>query len=255
MARESYQNFARTMLDLFWSSRLNERNWRRYIHARGFEEAIARLEGRKEGAMFYCIHQGNWEWASLAFGFLGLKTTIVAENFKNTRLSAIFHAQREVSGHTIIPQENSLLRLLKIVKRGGWTGMLIDLTLRPSQAATVIETFRPGGLLMCVPLLEAILAQRGGALLLPVESIPRRDGSCEVVVHPPVQIESSMTAAEAAEACWRALEPAVHARPGGYLWAYKHFRYKPKAAVRDYPAYANESGQFEKLLRKERRAG
>ena len=43
-----------------------------------------------------------------------------------------------------------MLRLLKTVKRGGATGMLLDLNLPPSQAATIIESFGPGGPEMCV---------------------------------------------------------------------------------------------------------
>ena len=52
-----------------------------------------------------------------------------------------------------------------------------------------------------------------------------------------------------AQRCWDAFEPIVHARPEEYLWAYKHFRYRPRDATRAYPAYSNESGKFEKLLR------
>ncbi len=37
-------------------------------------------------------------------------------------------------------------------------------------------------------------------------------------------------------------------RPEHYLWSYKHFRYRPKRATREYPFYANPSGKFEKVL-------
>ena len=255
LARASYRNFVRTMLDLFWSSRLTQENFRQYLHLEGFDELQQRLEGRKAGAVFFCVHQGNWEWASLAFGFLGLHTAIVAENFKNPRLTETFSAQREVSGHTIIPQESSLIRLLKTVKRGGWSGLLIDLSLRPSQAATVVEAFRSGedgslpGLEMCVPLLHTVLAQRAGALLIPVESEPLPDGTCRVRALPPVEWPEGATLQEVAQRCWEPFEPILHARPGEWLWPYKHFRYKPRTAVRAYPRYSNESGKFEKLRR------
>lgn len=254
-ARASYRNFARTMLDLFWSSRLTQENFRQYLHLEGFEELQQRLEGRKAGAVFFCVHQGNWEWASLAFGFLGLHTAIVAENFKNPRLTETFSAQREVSGHKIISQESSLIRLLKTVKRGGWSGLLIDLSLRPSQAATVVEAFRSGdggrlpGLEMCVPLLHAVLAQRAGALLIPVTSEPLPDGSCRIRALPPVEWPEGATLQEIAQRCWEPFEPLLHARPGEWLWPYKHFRYKPRGGTRAYPHYANESGKFEKLRR------
>ncbi|MHA3770918.1 lysophospholipid acyltransferase family protein [Verrucomicrobiota bacterium sgz303538] len=254
LARASYQNFLRTMLDLFWSTRLTPQNFREYLYLEGFDELKQRLAGRKEGAVFFCVHQGNWEWASLAFGFLGLQTSIVAENFKNPSLTTVFSAQREVSGHKIIPQESSVVRLLKVVKRGGWAGLLIDLSLRPSQAATILEAFKgegdaSGGLEMCVPLLHAVLARRAGAMLIPVETEPLPDGTCRVRALPPVEWPEGASLQEIAQRCWDPFEPILRARPAEWLWPYKHFRYKPAAARRTYPTYAHKSSKFEKLRR------
>jgi Kdo2-lipid IVA lauroyltransferase/acyltransferase len=254
IARRSYQNFALTMLGLFWAGRLTPDNFRDWIIPEGFETLRERLATSKRGAIFMCIHQGNWEWASLLCGFLGFGNVVVAENFKNPRLSEIFKRLREHSGQTLIGQENSLLRLLKVAKRGGATGMLIDLNLRADQAATAMETFGPNGLLMCVPLLHAVLAQRAGAMLVPVETQPLDDGRCRIIAHAPVEWPDDAAVAEICQRSWASLEPLIHARPHEYLWAYKHFRYRPKNASRPYPAYSNESGKFEKLLKSTVRA-
>jgi KDO2-lipid IV(A) lauroyltransferase len=249
IARRSYQNFVLTMLGLFWAARLNTENFRKWIIPEGFDALREQLTASKRGAVFMCIHQGNWEWASLVCGFLGFGNVVVAENFKNPRLTDIFKNLREHSGQALIGQENSLLRLLRVARRAGATGMLIDLNLRPDQAATAIETFGPNGLLMCVPLLQAVLADRASALLVPVETQPLDDGRCRVIAHPPVELPEAATIPEICQRCWNALEPIIHSRPHEYLWAYKHFRYRPKNAPRPYPAYSNESGKFEKLLR------
>jgi KDO2-lipid IV(A) lauroyltransferase len=249
MARESYQNFARTMLDLFWARRLTPGNFRDWMQFEGFEELRARLAESKRGSVYMCVHQGNWEWASLGCGFLGFGNTTVAEDFKNPLLTDIFRRRREHSGQTLIGQENSLLRMLRIAKRGGATGMLIDLNLRPTQAATVVEAFGPRGLKMCVPLLHAALAQRAGALLVPVETQPQPDGTCRIVAHPALEFYRDTSLAEIAQRCWETFEPILRARPAEWLWPYKHFRFRPRAAARSYPAYAHESGKFEKLLR------
>jgi lauroyl/myristoyl acyltransferase len=249
IARRSYQNFALTMLGLFWAARLTRENFHEWIIPEGFDALREQLASSKHGAIFFGVHQGNWEWGSLVCGFLGFGNVAVAENFKNPRLSEIFKRAREHSGQTLIGQDGSLLRLLKVVKRGGVTAMLIDLNLRPDQAATAMETFGPDGLLMCVPLLHAVLAQRVGALLVPFETQPLADGRCRVIAHPTVEFSPTADLAEICQRCWLAMEPVIHARPHEYLWAYKHFRYRPKGAQRPYPAYSNESGKFEKLLR------
>jgi lauroyl/myristoyl acyltransferase len=243
----SYRNFVRTMLDLFWGQRLTAENFRTWIRLIGFEELHARLERERKGAIFMCIHQGNWEWANLIGGFTNLPLAAVTENFKNPRLTAIFARLRQHTGQEMIPQENSVLRMLKIVKRRGLTAMLVDLNLRPSQAATVIDAF--GGLKMCVPLLHSVLAQRAGALLIPVETQSFPDGTASVTVYPAVEYAENATLAEITQACWEKMQPLILNRPEQWLWPYKHFRYRPKAATREYPAYAHESGKFEKLLK------
>jgi len=246
IVRSSYRNFARTMLDLFWGQNLTPANYRDYLRLEGFETLCDRHARSRGGSIMFCVHQGNWEWASLAFGFAGLPAVIVAENFKNPLVTEIFNRLREVSGHTIIPQENSMLRLLKTAKRGGATGMLLDLSLHPIQAATVIEGF---GLKMCVTVLHAILAQRAGTLLIPVETAPLPDGTCRVIAHPPVELPVGAKPREIAQRCWDVFEPILRANPHGWLWPYKHFRYRPRNATHHYPAYANDSSEFEKLLR------
>ena len=248
IARLSYQNFARTMIDLFWSPRLNAKNWRKYILTEMTEESAAKLYAGR-GSVSMCVHWGNFEWASLAFGFVGIPTQIVAENFKNPLISDFFNRAREVSGHTIIPQENSMIRLLKVAKKHGATGMLVDLTMPPSQASVVIEAF---GLKMSTTLLHSILVQRGGAQMIRVDGEPLPDGRCRVVVHEPLPIPPDASLQEITQACWSAFEERIRQEPEKWMWAYKHWRYRPATAKpEDYPFYANPSSKFEKVLRQQ----
>lgn len=246
IARLSYRNFVRTMFDLFWAPPLVGGGYKKYMQHSGFRELRERMDREKRGAVFMCIHEGNWEWASLTGGVMGFYNFTVTEEFKNPRLNAIFSGLRELSGQTMIPQENSILRMLKIIKRGGSTGILIDLNLRPSQAATVIEGF---GMKMCVPVMHAILAQRVNAILCPAETEPHNDGTCRVTVYPNVDFPPDASLQQIAQQCWDHFEPFLRRRPDLWLWPYKHFRYKPKDATRPYPEYARESSKFEKLMR------
>lgn len=245
----SYRNFVRTMLDLFWGQNLNPANLPRWLTVENLEPLVKRLREEKRGAIFMCLHQGNWEWASLVSPFYDFKISSVAEDFKNPLLTALFRRLRENTGATILPQENSLVRMLKIVLRGGITGMLIDLNLRPTQAATVIEAFRGDGpgLLMCVPVLHAVLGQRGKALLVPFTTRPRDDGHLTITLFPAMEPAPGATLQQITQQCWDSLEPTIVARPEEWLWPYKHFRYRPRDAARPYPAYSNESSKFEKL--------
>lgn len=244
IAHASYCNFGRTMLDLFWARSLTPQNFRRYIKVNN-AAVLHELKARGEAAVVVCIHHGNFEWASLAAGFEGMQAMIVTENFKNSRVTDFFKQCREVSGHKIISQETSMIRLLKHVRRGGVAGMLTDLNLRPSEAATVIDTF---GMKMCVTYLQSVLVQRGRAKLVPAEGLSMPDGTCQVTFHEPLEIPADASLQQIAQRCWDYFEPAIRNNPKHWLWAYRHWRYMPSSSKGRYPFYAAVNPEFDGLV-------
>lgn len=244
IARASYRNFARTVFDLFWAKALTRENFRRYLKIEN-AHILHELQARGESAVLVCIHHGNFEMASLAVGFEGIPVTIVTERFKNPSVSDFFKRCRESSGHRIIAQESSMIRLLKHVRRGGVAGMLADLNLRPHEAATVIDTF---GMKMCVTFLHSILAQRGRAKLVPTEGISLPDGTCRVVFHQPLTIAPDASPQQIAQQCWDFFEPTIRTTPQNWLWTYRHWRYKPNNTSQRYPFYATPCKEFDRLL-------
>lgn len=242
IAEQSYKTFVRTMVDLFWASNLTSENWREYIQFEG--EEIVQEDGA--ATVVLCVHWGNFEWGGLSAGFQGRPSTIVAETFKNPLLTEIFREARSVSGNLLIPQENSMIRLLKTVKKRGGTGMLADLTLPPSQAAVPIEAF---GMKMSVSCLHAVLATRGGAVLLPGRNEPLPDGRTRTIIEHRLQYPAGASLQEITQACWDIFEEQIRRQPEHWMWFYKHWRYRPKdAPAGSYPFYANVSSKFERLL-------
>ncbi len=140
IVRESFQHFARTMVDLLWSPRLTQENFSRYIELQNFEE-MARATGPERSMIVACYHYSNFEWLSLAGGFLDLKGTIISQEFKNSLLDPIFKKLREQSGHELVPRERGIIRLYKALRRKGRTALLVDLTVPPTQGAVAIDCF------------------------------------------------------------------------------------------------------------------
>ena len=243
IVHESYRNFARTMVDLFWSPALARPENRRFLRVHGWEVLNERAAREKRGVIYVSLHAANWEWSSLACGFGGPGAIAVAENFKNPGLNVIFKSLREVTGQTIIPQENSMLRMLRTVKRGGRTAFLCDLSVPPSQAATIVRAF---GLEMSASILHAVLAQRADAIVACVDTYPLRDGSCDARLSI-LDVPPAATLREIAQACWDHFEPRLHREPGLWLWPYKHFRYKPAGTADAYPFYSNGWAAFDEL--------
>jgi Kdo2-lipid IVA lauroyltransferase/acyltransferase len=245
MVRESFQHFARTMLDLLWSSRLSKENAPGYVEFENFEE-IARSTGPERSFIMACYHYGNFEWLSLACGYGGVTGTIVAQEFKNPLLDPIFKAIRERCGHEFVPRERGIVRLYKALRRKGTTALLVDLTVPPTQGAVAINCF---GLKTSVTAAHAWLHQRTGTPIIPAHCEPLPKGRYRVVFHPRIETTPEMTLQQIAQACWDSFEPYVRRNPAPWLWMYKHWRYRPANSDRPYPFYSHVFEPFDELLK------
>jgi Kdo2-lipid IVA lauroyltransferase/acyltransferase len=244
IARQSFQHFARTMLDLLWSPRLTQQNLSRYIELQNFEET-ARGTGPERSVLIACYHYSNFEWLSLTCGFLDLKGTIISQEFKNPLLDPMFKKLREQSGHEVIPRERGLIRLYKVLRRKGRTALLVDLTVRPRQGGVAIDCF---GLKKSAPSAHAWLHEQTGTPIIPAHCEPLPDGRYRIIFHPKIENTAGMTHQQIAQACWDSFEPYVRRDPAPWLWMYKHWRYQPVDATRPYPFYAHVSRRFEEIL-------
>ena len=248
IGRKSYGVFARTALELLWSSNLSKEVLDEIITTKGLDPMPPHgAEGRP--ALYFCLHAGNFEWLSqITCRHFG-NFPVIAQKLKNPLLGPLFDGWRSALGQEIMPQKGAMLRTIRHLKDGGKMGMLIDLNLKPSEGPVVIRCF--GRLLTPVTRLPAELALRTGAALVPVECLPRPDGGYIVRYLPELPVTSETTPEQIAQACWDALEPGLHAHPELWLWSYKHWRYRPKEdAGKAYPFYAGEYGPFQELIEK-----
>src|SRR5438552_10506367 len=248
LARESFQYFARTMVDLLWSPRLTLQNFSRYIEWQNLEET-ARGTGPERSLIIACYHYSNFEWLSLACGFLDLKGTIISQEFKNSLLDPIFKKLRERSGHELVPRERGIIRLYKVLRRKGRTALLVDLTVPPTQGAVAIDCF---GLKTSVTSAHAWLNERTGVPIIPAHCEPLPDGRYRLIFHPKIERTAEMTHQQLAQACWNSFESYVQKNPAPWLWMYKHWRYLPAKPDRSYPFYANFYRPFEDLLQRDK---
>jgi len=242
IARASFQHFARTMLDLLWSPRLTAENFSRYIELENLEEHAR--HGPERSIMIACYHYGNFEWLSLACGYLDLKGTIISQEFKNSLLDPIFKRLREQSGHELIARQGGIVRLYKVLRRKGRTALLVDLTLHPKMPTVAIDCF---GLKTSVTSAHAWLNEQTGVPVIPAHCEPLPNGRYRLVFHPKIET-AGRSYQQIAQACWDSFEPYVRKNPAPWLWMYKHWRYKPAIADRPYPFYARSHRRFDKRI-------
>lgn len=244
IARRSAAHFARTMLELFWARNFTADNYRDCMIMEGWEQARA-LNAKHKGGIFVCLHYGNFEWLSIAGAFERLPGCIVTQQFENPLLGPVFDNLRSISGHRIIQQQRSMLVTLKHLKGGGNIGVLIDLQLHPklpSVPVRCLDRWLP------VTKLHAMLQQRTGLPIIPIESVPLPDGRYRTIAHDPIYFPPDVTEREIAQQCWDFFEPQVRRQPEAWLWAYKHWRFVPKDADVAYPSYAVRRDSFDRML-------
>ena len=246
LVKKSYQLFARSMCELFWSARLNEENYSQFIQVE-IEDQEAFNQAAKEGAIWVTPHYGNFEWISLMMGYRGHPFTLVAQDFKNPLLTKVFSKQRQLSGHKVISSHRAMLRLLKVLRSGNNAAFLTDLNVPPDNAASPIRCF---SFLTCVTGLHAFLHQRTGAKVMPGIAIPCSDGTYLMKMFTPFVIPSHCTTTEITQRCWDIFEPYIRDFPEPWLWMYKHWRYRPETDEHEYPDYSKRSKKFDRLLEK-----
>jgi KDO2-lipid IV(A) lauroyltransferase len=244
IARRSIQVFARSFLELFWTRRLTAQNVEQFISfedPRMFQEML----DSKEPVIGITPHFGNFEWGSALFAFRGYAGIILTQRFKNDRLTDFFRRLREISGQTAVTQENSMLRLFRALRRGVPVGILTDLTLKLRDPAVIIDSF---GMKKRVTLLHGMLHEGTRSPILPFITLPTENGGYKVRILPKIYFPEGTPYHEIAQVCWNRFEPIIRENKEHWLWMYKHWRYRPEQAERDYPMYANKSSQFDREI-------
>ena len=245
LVRQSYQHFARTMIDLFWSPRLTSENYSRYIDVENLEVVQEAMKAGN-GIIFACFHYSNFEWVAVAANFFGIESALIAQEFKNPLLNPIFVSLRQSSGQRVIAREGGVIRLYKTLHRGGRVAILTDLTIPAQLPSVVVDCF---GLKTSVTFAHAWAHRRAGATIINVHAEPLPGGRYRVVFHPRIEFPAEASFQKMAQACWDRFEPFVRKNPAPWLWMYKHWRYRPLAAdPASYPFYANISQDFERRL-------
>ena len=241
----SYQVFARTFLDLFWTQNLTRENYSELVEIQ-LEEPDIVAKAKEKGSLWVTAHFGNFEVISLVWGFRDMNFIVVAQDFKNPTLTGVFKMLREGTGHTVIPQQAAMLRLMKALKKGASSALVTDLNIPPNKTAAVIKCF---GLETCVTTLHANLSDRLEIPVFPGLCIPLPDGKYRVVMLSALHAKDFATHGAMAQAVWDRFESAIREHPEAWLWMYKHWRYLPGDESDSlYPDYANPNTAFRKML-------
>ena len=235
LAKASFRNFARMLLDIAWFTRDSKARVDKWVTVDpGVAEHMP-----APGVSFFGVtaHFGNWELLSRAFRQAGYEHVAVAAILANPDVDQFFNSLRANSGVEIIPQQGAVRGILKAVKAGKSVALLLDQNTKPADGGVWVELFGMPATMSAAP---AVLAGRTGVQVIPLfcEALP--DGHYRMYALPPLISHGKDTnPAELCQSIAACFEQEIRRRPDQWLWMYKRWKLIPDGMGRErFPWYA-----------------
>lgn len=243
IARRSFQSFARTGVESLLAQRLlRDGLERRFEFAPGSLDLLNQLLARKRGLIALTFHYGNWEWLSLAWGMAGYPATSVSQPIKNSRVDALFQANREQTGHRLIRRVSgggTARQLYKALKQGKTIGLLVDLNSSIAEGGAFFDFF---GLPVLTTRVVGLLALRTGAPVVCSVARPQTDGRYRIEIGPEIPYEPTAPLESEMDAItrrWLAhCESVIREHPEFWMWMYKRWKVRLTPERGRYPFYS-----------------
>jgi KDO2-lipid IV(A) lauroyltransferase len=238
ISKASFQHFCLSLLDLFWFNRNTPERMKLYFRYDSSFEAV--FDGTPN--ILISGHLGNWEVMGLGCGQRGLPVTAVVMPSKNAFAESELARLRKHSGYTFVPREGALRHIMKALKQGGSTALLVDQNTLPDEGGMFVPFFG-----LPVPVTKAVGALWARTQARPVVVWCTVDaaGVYTAYAKPPVvTAEEDVSVETVTLRVTQELEGVIRDNPEHWLWSYKRWRfYRAEDSVDAFPFYAESLEQ------------
>ena len=234
--KQSLQNFALVLLDLFWFARNSRDRIARHVKLAPSLQRAVDFTGPLVGVTG---HFGNWELVGRTFGMTPRGILSVAKPLKNPAVDRLLRQAREDTGQRIVERDGALKKLIRCLRSNGLVGLLLDQNTKPEEGGVFVPWF---GTPATISPAAARLASATGADIAFAHFLPDARGNYLG------EASGWLTAAEiktlTPDAIDRRIahfyETAIRHRPECWLWAYKRWRWIPPdtPSTTPFPYYA-----------------
>jgi KDO2-lipid IV(A) lauroyltransferase len=183
-----------------------------------------------KGVMLFSGHFGHWELVALMQGFLGMPLALVTRRLDNPLLENRLARLRTLSGNEIIHRQGAVREMLKALRRNLGVAIVID---QDAKRSGIFVPFfgRPAA---TTPTLAAV-ALKTGVPIVPVFSVPRPDGSYDVIYEPEVKVvntgDRDADVHRLTAQCTAIIEQWVRRHPEIWLWMHRRWKTAPPPSL------------------------
>jgi KDO2-lipid IV(A) lauroyltransferase len=239
IARASFEHFGQVGLELFWSARLDRRTIDRIVTIADRDVAMAKGHLAKGGAIVLASHAGNWEILNIHAGYVGIPVTTLARRLRNAPLNALVNADRTRSGNEVVYHDEAARGILRALRAGRFVAIPLDQNTRPDRGGIYVPFF---GLDVAASRAVAMFALKTGVPIIPVSCRALRGGRYRAVWDDPIPVptegDRNERERELTRRCVAAIEASIRDDPGGWLWQYRRFKYRPTTEQGRFPFYS-----------------
>jgi len=225
ISRNCWSHFGEILLDTLCFHRFGPESVGSVVRYHGLEH-LKEAYARGKGVLLFSGHFGHWELIALMQAHLNMPIAVVARPLDNRYLEKMLASLRGASGNTIIYKRNAVRAMVKAIRSGSGTAILIDQDARDT--GVFVPFFgRPAS---TTPTL-ALLAIRTEATVIPMHAVPGSGGSWVITYGPPVHVDSEADRESEilriTAHCTSILEGWIRKRPELWLWMHRRWKTVP----------------------------
>ena len=223
-ARHVFQHLATTALEVLQISFFTREDILSRTHIEGDEILRDAIKSQK-GIIFITAHIGNWEIMPLYTTCrYGHQVTSIARKLSSATFDRWIYQMRTRFGSIILDKKNALPKMVRVLKKGGALGILIDQETIRSEG---IEAYFFGKKIMATPG-AALLARRYDCVVLPAYCVRDPEGLLVFRVKKPLVLQqtddSQADLRVNTQRMITSIENMIKGYPDQWLWAHKRWK-------------------------------
>lgn len=227
IARRTFQNLGKNVVEFARFSKLNKDNIDRFINYEGKENLDLALQ-EKKGVLLLGAHFGNWELLGAAIGLKGYPVNVITRHLNNRLVDSLVNKQREQPGVKVIPHRGSAKKILKCLKRNELVGILLDQNTSWKEGV-FIDFFNKKA---STNFGLALLAMKTKVPVVPTFIIRQENGKHKVVYDDIIELSftgnRNTDLKENTQRFTKIIESYVRKYPDQWFWVHRRWKTQPR---------------------------